>query len=53
MKNHGPDLVLGGQVHGGHSADALAVEDDVLGRDSQPGPHGVPGRLDVRIQIFL
>ena len=53
MEDHGADLVLGGEVHGGHGADALAVEDDVLGRDSQPSPHRVPSGLDVRVQVLL
>ena len=53
MKDHGADLVLGGEVHGGHGADALAVEDNVLGGNSQPGPHRVPSGLNVRVQVLL
>ena len=30
VEDDGPHLVLRGQVNGGHGADALAVEDDVL-----------------------
>ena len=53
VEDDGADLVPAGQVHGGHGADALPVQDDVLGRDAEACPHRVPRPLDIRVQILL
>lgn len=36
MEDHSGALVPGRQVHGGNGADALTVQDDVLGADAEP-----------------
>ena len=46
-------VVPRGQVHGRHGPDALSVQDDILGADAELGPHGVPRRLDVGVQVLL
>ena len=38
MEYDGADLVAGGEVDGGHRADRLPVEDDVLRADAVLGP---------------
>ena len=53
VEDDGADLVPAGQVHGGHGADALPVQDDVLGRDAEACPHRVPRPLNIRVQILL
>ena len=53
VEDDGANLVPAGEVHGGDGADTLAVEDDVLRRDSQPRAESVPGRLYVGVQILL
>ena len=42
-----------GEVNGRDSADALSVQDNVLGGHAHPRPQGVPGSLDVRVQVLL
>lgn len=37
MENHGGALVARRQVHGGHRADALTVQDDILRADAIAG----------------
>ena len=53
MEDAGTHLEPTGEVDGGDGADALAVEDDVLWADAELGAHGVPRRLDVRVQVLL
>ena len=53
MEDDGPDLVPAGEVHSWDGADALTVENDVLRGDAEPGAQGVPGGLDVSVQILL
>ena len=53
MEDDGADLVPGGQVDGGHGADALAVQDDVLRGNAVLGAKVVPGRVHVGVQVLL
>lgn len=53
MKDYGPHLVSGRQVDGGHGADALAVQYDVLGADAVGGPQRLPSGVNVRVQVPL
>lgn len=41
------------EVDGGHSPDALSVEDDVLRADSVLCPEVVPRRVDVAVKVLL
>lgn len=47
------DLVPGSEVDRRHGADALSVQDDVLGADAVALPERVPRRVNVRVQILL
>lgn len=53
VQHHGAHLVARRQVHGGHGADALPVQDDVLRADPVAGAQRRPRRVDVRVQILL
>ncbi len=53
MKNDASEVVTSTQVDSGHSADALAVEDDVLRRYRVAFVQGRPGSVDVRVEVLL
>lgn len=53
VQHHSGALVARGQVHRGHRADALPVQNYAVRADAVPGAQGLPGSVNVSVQILL
>ena len=53
MKDDGAHFISGGQVHCGHRADALTVQDYVFRRNAILRPQEGPRRVDVGVEVLL